>query len=108
MCHTVSIFSHLSLFPSSPGVGFGQWFIFAAPTMIACLVIAWTYLSVLFCDDWLVAFLDIVYGGYSGGYNYTRTACSVVREGSSEKQTDLIKLLVMSSGSSIRHLGRGG
>ena len=46
-----SSFSRCSLFPHSPGVNFGQWFIFATPTMIVCLVVSWAYLSILFCDD---------------------------------------------------------
>jgi len=33
------------------GVNFGLWFIFATPAMILALVVAWIYLSILYCDN---------------------------------------------------------
>ncbi|KAL5477135.1 hypothetical protein EMCRGX_G023882 [Ephydatia muelleri] len=41
----------VSLFPDSPGISYGSWFLFGVPMVTLITFCSWLYLSALFCDD---------------------------------------------------------
>ena len=48
---TSTIFVY-SIFPGATEINFGLWFVFGLPTVLIILFIAWSYLAIIFCDDW--------------------------------------------------------
>lgn len=44
-----------TVYNSAPPVDFGRWFIFAVPSALSLILLAWVYLSTLFCDDCFIS-----------------------------------------------------